>query len=48
MIIEYNPIAIRCGGCEPEDLLLTLEGLRFDIQGVLPSGSTGEVPTLRD
>ena len=46
LLLEYNPMAIRCGGTEPEALLAALREAGFNVDAILPGGSLGNIPEL--
>ena len=46
MLMEYNPMALRCGGAPPGEMIRLLKDGGFRVEAILPDASLVEDPTL--
>ncbi|RPJ43156.1 MAG: FkbM family methyltransferase [Deltaproteobacteria bacterium] len=48
ILAEFNPQALRCGGIPPAEFIHIFQKTGFEVKGILPDGSLGEVPPTLD
>jgi hypothetical protein len=48
MLLEYDPRGFRFGGTAPEAFIRAVEALGFGVKAVLPDGTLGPIPELKD
>ena len=48
LLMEYNPMALRCGDTTPEQFTAMLESQGFEVKAVQPDGTLSGIPVLKE